>query len=77
MGVVTGARHLRGNQLIKRKVPLSGNAAVLPHTRPDDVGNAVVLLCTPEASWITGQVIGVDGGSSLMDTLLPLDLQRG
>jgi len=46
-------------------------------TRPDDVGNAVVLLCTPEASWITGQVIGVDGGSSLMDTLLPLEIQRG
>ncbi len=46
-------------------------------TRPDDVGNAVVLLCSAEASWITGQVIGVDGGSSLMDTLLPLDLQRG
>jgi len=46
-------------------------------TRPDDVGNAVVLLCSPEASWITGQVIGVDGGSSLMDTLLPLNLQMG
>lgn len=46
-------------------------------TRPEDVGNAVALLCSAEAAWITGQVIGVDGGSSLMDTVLPLELQRG
>ena len=25
--------------------------------------------------WITGQIIGVDGGVSLMDTELPLELQ--
>lgn len=46
-------------------------------TRPEDVGNAITLLCAEEAAWITGQVIGVDGGSSLMDTVLPLPLQRG
>lgn len=43
---------------------------------PADVGNAVVLLCSKEAGWITGQVIAVDGGSSLMDTAFPLDIQR-
>jgi NAD(P)-dependent dehydrogenase (short-subunit alcohol dehydrogenase family) len=44
---------------------------------PADIGNAVTLLCSERASWITGQTITVDGGASLMDTVLPLDLQRG
>lgn len=34
-------------------------------TRPSDVANAVFLLCREEASWITGNVIKVDGGESL------------
>src|SRR6266852_597490 len=42
-----------------------------------DIGNAVSLLCSEEASWITGQVIAVDGGASLMDTVFPLEIQRG
>ncbi len=44
---------------------------------PGDIGNAVALLCSEEASWITGQVIAVDGGASLMDPGLPLEIQRG
>ncbi len=44
---------------------------------PADIGNAAVLLCFEEASWITGQVITVDGGMSLMDPGLPLEIQRG
>ncbi len=44
---------------------------------PADIGNAVALLCSDEAGWITGQVIAVDGGSSLMDPGLPLEIQRG
>ena len=44
---------------------------------PADVGNAVVLFCAEGASWITGQVIFVDGGASIMDTPFPLDIQRG
>lgn len=43
---------------------------------PADIGNAVVLLCSEEAGWITGQVIAVDGGSSLMDAHLPLEMQQ-
>lgn len=31
----------------------------------DDVGAAVRFLCGPESSWITGQVLGVDGGHTL------------
>src|SRR2546430_8005751 len=44
---------------------------------PADIGNTVALLCSEEAGWITGQVIAVDGGSSLMDASLPLEIQRG
>ena len=39
-----------------------------PHgrlTTPEDVANAVYLLTTNEAKWITGTVIKVDGGESL------------
>ena len=42
---------------------------------PQDIGNAVALICSPEASWITGQLIDVDGGASLMDAHLPLEFQ--
>ncbi len=34
-------------------------------TTPQDVGNAVYLLCLPEADWINGTVLKVDGGESL------------
>ena len=34
-------------------------------TEPEDVANAVYLLCKDEASWITGAVIPVDGGEHL------------
>jgi len=35
----------------------------------------VALICSPEAAWITGQLIDVDGGASLMDAHLPLEFQ--
>jgi NAD(P)-dependent dehydrogenase (short-subunit alcohol dehydrogenase family) len=44
---------------------------------PEDVGNAAILLCMEEASFITGQVLHVDGGASIMDTVFPLDIQQG
>jgi hypothetical protein len=44
---------------------------------PADIGNAVTLVCLPEAAWITGQLIYADGGASLVDTLMPLEIQRG
>jgi enoyl-[acyl-carrier protein] reductase III len=44
---------------------------------PADIGSVVALLCSPDAGWITGQLICADGGASLVDTLLPLEIQRG
>jgi enoyl-[acyl-carrier protein] reductase III len=44
---------------------------------PTDIGNVAALLCSPDAAWITGQLIYADGGASLVDTLLPLEMQRG
>ncbi|WP_419211649.1 SDR family NAD(P)-dependent oxidoreductase [Maribacter sp. X9] len=35
-------------------------------TKPEDVANAVFLLTADEAKWITGTVIKVDGGESLV-----------
>jgi hypothetical protein len=35
----------------------------------------VSRFARPEASWITGQLIEVDGGASLMDAHLPLEFQ--
>ena len=44
---------------------------------PADIGNAVVLLCMDEASFITGQTLHVDGGASIMDPVFPLEIQLG
>ncbi|HEV8673529.1 MAG TPA: SDR family oxidoreductase [Methylomirabilota bacterium] len=44
---------------------------------PADIANVVALLCSPDAAWLTGQILYADGGASLMDTLLPLEMQRG
>jgi NAD(P)-dependent dehydrogenase (short-subunit alcohol dehydrogenase family) len=42
---------------------------------PADIGKAVAMICSDDAAWITGQLIDVDGGASLMDAHLPLELQ--
>jgi NAD(P)-dependent dehydrogenase (short-subunit alcohol dehydrogenase family) len=31
-------------------------------TRPEDVADAIVALASPKLHWMTGNVIGVDGG---------------
>jgi enoyl-[acyl-carrier-protein] reductase (NADH) len=42
---------------------------------PSDIGNAVAMICSEEAGWITGQLIDVDGGATLVDGHLPLEFQ--
>jgi len=42
---------------------------------PSDVADVCALLCSEEASFVTGQTIAVDGGSSLMNPDFPLALQ--
>jgi NAD(P)-dependent dehydrogenase (short-subunit alcohol dehydrogenase family) len=42
---------------------------------PVDIGNAVAMLCTEKASFITGQTLHVDEGASLMDPVFPLQIQ--
>ncbi len=32
---------------------------------PEDIGDAVVFLASGLASWITGQIISVDGGQTV------------
>ena len=44
---------------------------------PADVGNAVRLLCSEDAGFITGQTITVDGGASLMNVEVPTEIQLG
>jgi 3-oxoacyl-[acyl-carrier protein] reductase len=34
---------------------------------PDEVASAIVGLCLPHSSYITGQVIVVDGGNSIAE----------
>jgi NAD(P)-dependent dehydrogenase (short-subunit alcohol dehydrogenase family) len=34
-------------------------------TRPEDVGEALVALASPRLSWMTGNVLGVDGGEMI------------
>jgi NAD(P)-dependent dehydrogenase (short-subunit alcohol dehydrogenase family) len=35
---------------------------------PDDIAEAVCWLLGPQSSWVTGQVIGVDGGLATLKT---------
>lgn len=42
---------------------------------PRDIGQVAGLLCSPEAAWITGQVIFADGGSSLLNAEIPPEIQ--
>ena len=63
---VTDTKSLRlipgSDQLIRETLRRNPNKRL---TTPEDVANVVYLLSTPEASWITGTVIKVDGGESL------------
>lgn len=39
---------------------------------PEDIAKAVLFLCSPDADWITGTTLRVDGGRATGNTTLPL-----
>jgi hypothetical protein len=43
----------------------------------EDIGNVAALLCSDQASWITGQTIYAVGGASLMAPEAPPEIQFG
>ncbi|WP_417429212.1 SDR family oxidoreductase [Halpernia sp.] len=63
---VTETRSLKmipgSEDLIKNSIQRNPNKRL---TTPEDVAKVVSLLCKDEASWITGNVIPVDGGEHL------------
>lgn len=40
----------------------AGNTAIGRMAEPDEIGEVVGFLCTPAASYLTGQAVTVDGG---------------
>lgn len=56
-------RRIPGHESLRRHAVARNPSGRL--TRPEDVANAVALLCKPEAGWINGTTLIVDGGEHL------------
>lgn len=44
--------------------------------QPEDIANAVAFLCSEDASWVNGEIFGVNGGSQAGRTHLPPSTRR-
>lgn len=76
-----GPRGIRVNAVAPGFVdtPLTAPAAAIPGVlgdyvdntalgragTPEDIANAVVYLCDPRSSWLTGEVLDINGGAHL------------
>lgn len=76
-----GPRRIRVNAVAPGFVhtPLTAAVAAIPgvaedyvdHTAigragtPQDIANAIVYLCSPGSSWLTGEVLDINGGAHL------------
>ena len=56
-------RKIPGNERLLEGAALKNPAKRL--TSPKDVAGALVALCHPDAGWVTGNVINVDGGEEI------------
>jgi NAD(P)-dependent dehydrogenase (short-subunit alcohol dehydrogenase family) len=45
-------------------VCLTGAFIVAKHA-PEDIASAVVFMCSPKSSWLTGEVLDLNGGAHL------------
>ncbi len=50
---------------------MHANTAMRRNGEPEDIANAVLYLCSPAASWVTGDIVAVDGMAS--SELIPKD----
>lgn len=57
LGLMANAANADFTKAVARAIPV-GRAGT-----PDDIGAAVAFLASSEAAWVTGQTIGVNGGS--------------
>ncbi len=62
-------RKIPGSESIKKEALETNPSGRL--TTPEDVASALVALSRPETYWMTGNVIGVDGGEEIVGFSIP------
>jgi 3-oxoacyl-[acyl-carrier protein] reductase len=62
-GIIASEAYKVGNAKMNDRMVL--RTAMRAPGEPEDVANTIVFLCSPEARYITGQVIHVAGGIDL------------